>query len=74
MRRLPLLGSILLLATACGSPPPVESPVGPSASTGQSAAPKSVDDLDRPLPLDARVTKGKLANGLTYYVMPHRKP
>ena len=74
MRRLPLLGSILLLATACGSPPPVESPVGPSASTGQSAAPKSVDDLDRPLPLDARVTKGKLANGLTYYVLPHRKP
>ena len=26
------------------------------------------------MPLDARVKKGKLDNGLTYYVLPHRKP
>ena len=29
---------------------------------------------DEPLPLDARVKKGKLANGLTYYVLQHKKP
>jgi zinc protease len=36
--------------------------------------PAVVDELDRPLPLDTRVTRGQLPNGLTYYVLPHKKP
>jgi zinc protease len=38
------------------------------------AAAAPLDELDRPLPLDARITHGTLANGLTYYVLPHKKP
>lgn len=33
-----------------------------------------MDALDQPLPLDTRVTRGRLPSGLTYYVMPHAKP
>jgi zinc protease len=33
-----------------------------------------VDPNDKVVPLDARVVSGRLPNGLTYYVMPHRKP
>ena len=29
---------------------------------------------DAPLPLSPRVTAGKLANGLTYYIMPNKTP
>ncbi len=29
---------------------------------------------DEPMPLDSRIKKGKLANGLTYYVLAHHKP
>lgn len=62
-----------LLALSCGGPPPATVPTpAPSAST--AAKPVALDELDRPLPLDARLTKGTLANGLTYYVLPHHKP
>ena len=61
-----------LVTTACGAPPPSATPVGVVDPTGDKAA--SADPLDQPLPLDARLTKGKLANGLTYYVLPHKKP
>ena len=66
-----VLASSLLLA-ACGgarhdashtTPPPVAGP-----------APAPADPLDRALPVDTRVTVGKLENGLTYYILPHRKP
>lgn len=63
----------LLLLAACGSPPPAAAPT-PAPSAAASAAPAPVDELDRPLPLDARVTRGKLDNGLTYYVLRHQKP
>src|SRR5687767_9340266 len=29
---------------------------------------------DPPLPLDTRVTHGRLENGLAYYILPHKKP
>ncbi|ANI90628.1 hypothetical protein A9P82_04995 [Arachidicoccus ginsenosidimutans] len=31
-------------------------------------------DLSQPLPIDSTVTKGKLPNGLTYYIKPNAKP
>ena len=36
--------------------------------------PKPVDPLDVRVPLDPAIRTGKLANGLTYYVLPHAKP
>ncbi|MFO0569402.1 MAG: insulinase family protein [Polyangiaceae bacterium] len=69
------LGLLFSLATACGSPPPAEGPQKPVATPSASAtAPAASSELDRPLPLDQRVRKGKLASGLTYYVMAHGKP
>ncbi|MBI5536069.1 MAG: insulinase family protein [Deltaproteobacteria bacterium] len=65
---------LALLLCSCGSPqfttPPRAAPPLPSAQA--SAGP--VDELDRPLPLDARLKKGTLDNGLTYYILPHKKP
>src|SRR5699024_3179993 len=31
-------------------------------------------DLDKPIPVDKKVTKGTLSNGLTYYIRPNSKP
>jgi hypothetical protein len=36
--------------------------------------PRPVDPLDLPATLDPAIRTGKLANGLTYYVLKHRKP
>src|SRR5262245_59401106 len=60
---------------ACGSPsaPPKSAPP-PAISSPNATTTASVDELDRPLPLDKRVTKGKLESGLTYYILPHKKP
>src|SRR5262245_53528641 len=68
MRRL----SILLLAAivACGGPkaPPNQ----PTVAVAQPAAQLGPDDT--PLPMWPSIKKGKLANGLTYYVLKHGKP
>lgn len=46
-----------------------------AAATAQPAATAAaVDSLDRAVPLDARIQTGKLENGLTYYILPHKKP
>lgn len=73
MKRLCSATLTLSLALACGSPPPASAPT-PAPSAAASTAPAALDELDRPLPLDARVTRGKLDNGLTYYILPHQKP
>mgnify|MGYP001466698867 CR=1 FL=1 len=61
-----------LLVAAC-SPPSASNkvPVPPTTTTAPGA---EVAPEDSPLPLDARVKKGKLSNGLTYYVLQHKKP
>jgi len=61
----------LLVLVAC-SGAPVPDGVEPS-STVKPPQP-TIDALDQALPLDTRVKKGKLDNGLTYYVLPHKKP
>jgi zinc protease len=58
----------LLLAACAGSqatPPKGGVPTDPAVAAA-AAEPE--------IPLDARVKRGKLANGLTYYVLPHPKP
>jgi len=65
-----LLAALVAL-TACGSPPPAAPPPPKPEPVVARAAP---DPLAADLPLDTRVTKGRLPNGLTYYVMPHKKP
>jgi zinc protease len=64
---------LFVLAWGCGAPPaPAPAAAPPKAAPPIAEAP--TDPLDEPLPLDARVKKGRLDNGLTYYVLPHRKP
>src|SRR5947209_2595184 len=67
----------ILALSACGSPPgraPRSQAPVPSSQPAPASSSKAVDELDAPLPLDARITFGKLDNGLTYYVLPHEKP
>ncbi len=65
--------ALVSLALACG--PAAPEVVTPKPQTTASAKPPVADGVpDEPLPLDARITKGKLPNGLTYYVLPHKKP
>src|SRR5262249_43789700 len=77
MRLAPTLYSALIsLAVACGAKP-VHAPVAaPPAAAPATAAPPAAapDPLDRPTATDPRIVVGKLANGLTYYVLKHQKP
>lgn len=58
--RLKLLLGSALLAACSAAPPPATPPPVPAA--------------EPPLAVDSRITVGRLDNGLTYYVLPHRKP
>jgi zinc protease len=42
--------------------------------TGAVADPALAASADPEIPLDPRVKRGKLPNGLTYYILPHPKP
>jgi len=67
-----LFAALLLLSlTACGTSarPPLVAPPPPVAS-----APLAASAIDGPLPLYAKVHKGTLPSGLTYYVLAHRVP
>src|SRR5580700_11256387 len=57
------LFTLVCLHAAC------EPPAAPPA-----VPPPPPDPLDVPLALDTRVRKGTLPNGLTYYVLQHKKP
>ena len=54
---------------AAPATPEAEIAAGRTPASGPADA-----ELDRPLPVDSRIRVGKLPNGLTYYVLPHRKP
>ncbi len=72
MRRL-FVGLFVGLLAACG--PDATPPPKPVTHVTEPPKPASNDGIsDAPMPLDARVKKGKLDNGLTYYVLPHKKP
>jgi zinc protease len=74
-----LVALVAVLGAACGggaAPPahPAEAPAtaGPPAAPATSPAPPDPDAAA--LPLWPEVKHGKLANGLTYYVLKHGKP
>ena len=69
---LALLLFLSSIAAACG--PAAAPAVTPAPNPSASTTPVAAAAPDPPLPLDARVRTGKLANGLTYYVMQHKKP
>lgn len=74
MSRSRVVGLISFALAACASPAPRPAPAPVAAPSAVATARVPVDELDQPLPLDARVSKGRLPNGLTYYVLPHQKP
>jgi len=64
---------------ACGGstpkPEPLPGPTPPSGDTAGGVAPTAAGNPEvAPLPLWSAVKKGKLANGLTYYIMKNGKP
>ena len=82
-----LLPALLLLAfTACGGATAqgkTDTPASGAAATttgaSATAAAASVTTAAAAIPADAlpvdpRIRTGKLANGLTYYILPHKKP
>ena len=74
MRRLPIFAFAIVCLLGCASAAkPAPSPTALAGPAG-NIAPAAVAELDQPLPLDKRLTLGKLDNGLTYYVLPHQKP
>ncbi len=76
-----LVSLLAAAALACGSShkPPGAAPPGTAGSAtavgSGSAAPAAVADPDdAPLPISPQYTVGRLANGVTYYILPHKKP
>ncbi|MGE3766187.1 MAG: M16 family metallopeptidase [Kofleriaceae bacterium] len=61
---------------ACGSPQPSRTVAAPPATAPEApvAEAPSAPPAEPVLPLDPKIRMTKLANGLTVYVMPHRKP
>jgi zinc protease len=75
-RRLLAIALAALVACGGGSKTTPTGPTTPPSGEGGTAqtptAPATGEDA--PLPLWSKVKKGKLANGLTYYILPHGKP
>lgn len=66
-----------LLAAACGGgakPAATAAPAAPLAAAVAPAVARQRNPEGVPLPLWPEVKHGKLANGLTYYVLQHAKP
>jgi zinc protease len=71
----------LALLSSCGpksnpvAPPPEwVAPATPALGAPATFAKPSSDPLAEVAPLDPQIKVGKLSNGLTYYVMKHKKP
>jgi zinc protease len=69
----------VVTAAACGSNKPAPTKVTMpaeviTAKPAAMAATQSADPANAPSPLDPQIKVGKLANGMTYYVMKHVKP
>jgi len=67
---------VLVFLGALGACGPAAAPPPKPVTQTFTPPPKPANDgiSDAPMALDARVKKGKLENGLTYYVLPHKKP
>ncbi len=69
----------VVLAAACGSSKPAPTTVTMpaeviTAKPAAMAVPLPTDPMSIPSPLDPQIKVGKLSNGMTYYVMKHKKP
>jgi len=74
-----LLSILLAALVACGGSSPKSTTPGKSdeivsTSTPATTSPAPTDPDDAPLALWPKLKKGTLANGLTYYVLQHKKP
>ncbi len=67
---------VTLALVACGSAalPPPSTPAPAPNIVAPAATPSPDGPLDRELTLDKRIRTGKLANGLTYYILQHQQP
>jgi zinc protease len=68
MRRASWILLALLALGGCAADPGTAPQPEPSRSADAEPA------LDAPIPLDARIRAGRLANGLAYYILPHGTP
>ena len=68
---LAVLGALVACGGSKATSKGVEKPVEGSGGDGVEGA---TSEMDQPTPLDPRVRIGKLANGLTYYVIEHPVP
>jgi len=75
-----LVPFLALAVVACGStthpPQPAQPPAPPPVAVTPPPAPTPAppDPMAKVTPIDARIRTGTLPNGLTYYVLPHKKP
>ena len=73
-----LLTLALAALVACGGLPKTTTPTTgtgtTTATTPSTPASTNADPDAAPLPLYAKLKKGVLPNGLTYYILPHKKP
>ncbi|HEY5945841.1 MAG TPA: hypothetical protein VIV40_10135, partial [Kofleriaceae bacterium] len=74
-----LLTLMLAALVACGgSSPKSTTPAktdGTTTTTSTSPTPPvATSPDDAPLPLWPKLKRGTLPNGLTYYILPHKKP
>jgi zinc protease len=70
-------GFLLSLAVACGSPPPAKTVVPRSEISAPESRPAAIPpdvSTEPSTPLDPQIRLHRLSNGLTVYVMPHKKP
>ncbi len=66
---------VLILVLACGGPhAPAPEPSHPPPHEVAAVPVPAPDPMQQVTPLDPQIKIGHLANGLTYYVMPHAKP
>ncbi|MCE9574858.1 MAG: insulinase family protein [Deltaproteobacteria bacterium] len=76
-----LVSLLAAAALACGSSnkhpapaPPVPAGSGAAVGSGSAAPTPVANPDDAPLPISPQYTVGRLANGITYYILPHKKP
>jgi zinc protease len=66
---------VVLAILACASPRQVQTVASPAVAVpADPAQPSPSPPVEAKTPLDPQITLGHLPNGLTYYVMKHKKP
>ncbi len=75
MKRLTLILAAAVAAAACGGPKqPAPKPPDPGIEPAKPDEVKPLEPADPPLAMWPEVKKGRLPNGLTYYIHKNKKP